>query len=157
MDRKVLLLVGLLVIVAAGAFVYFDPMDLNLLGLKPETVVAKPAMPTHPAAPVAHPPAAKPMPVVATPHPAPAPATAPAAVPASAPPVAPMSVAASKAEEPAAAKPAMAPTQSPMESSKTAKAESTPVIDKPVRPKNLDLRHCLKLETNAAIAKCAGE
>jgi hypothetical protein len=47
--------------------------------------------------------------------------------------------------------------QPPMESSKTAKAESTPVIDKPVRPKNLDLRHCLKLETDAAIAKCAGE
>ncbi len=25
------------------------------------------------------------------------------------------------------------------------------------RPKNLDLRHCLELESNAAIAKCAGE
>ncbi len=28
---------------------------------------------------------------------------------------------------------------------------------KKVRPKNLDLRHCLELESNAAIAKCAGE
>ena len=25
------------------------------------------------------------------------------------------------------------------------------------RPKDLDLRHCLELESNAAIAKCAGE
>ncbi len=26
-----------------------------------------------------------------------------------------------------------------------------------VRPKDLDLRHCLELESNTAIAKCAGE
>jgi len=28
---------------------------------------------------------------------------------------------------------------------------------KPLRPKNLDLRHCLDLESATAIAKCAGE
>ena len=51
MDKKVFLL-GLLVLVGAGAFVYLDPMDLDLLGLKQEQVVAKPAVaPKHPAAP----------------------------------------------------------------------------------------------------------
>jgi len=44
-----------------------------------------------------------------------------------------------------------------MEPSKMTKAGSKPAIDKPMRPKNLDLRHCLELETDAAIAKCAGE
>jgi hypothetical protein len=28
---------------------------------------------------------------------------------------------------------------------------------KPVIPKDADLRHCLELESDAAIAKCAGE
>jgi hypothetical protein len=153
-DRKVLLLVGVLVIVAAGAFVYFDPMDLDLLGLKPEPAVVKAVVPVHPAAPVARP-AAKPKPAVAAaPHPAPAAVSAPV------PPVAAMPAAAPKAEEPAAAEPAMAPipvTPPAMKSSKTAKAGSVPAVDKPVRPKNLDLRHCLELKTDAAIAKCAGE
>ena len=151
MDRKVLLLVGMLVILAAGAFVYLDPMDLNLLGLKQEPAVA-----THPAAPAAHPPAAAPMAVVAPPHAAPV----AAAVHAPAPPVAAISAAASETEEPAAAKPAAAPIHSPlppMKPSKMTKADSKPAIDKPMRPKNLDLRHCLELETDAAIAKCAGE
>jgi hypothetical protein len=34
---------------------------------------------------------------------------------------------------------------------------SAPARAKPPRPKNLDLRHCLNLETDAEIAKCAGE
>lgn len=149
MDRKILLLIGMLVIVAAGAFVYLDPLDLNLLGLKQEPAVAKPVAPTLSAAPVVHPPATKPVAAVAAPHPAPVPA-----------PVTAMSAAASKAEEPAAAGPVAAPIrapQPPIKSSNTTKSSSTPAIDKPLRPKNLDLRHCLKLETDAAIAKCAGE
>lgn len=32
-----------------------------------------------------------------------------------------------------------------------------PAKAKPARSKSLDLRHCLDLETDAAIAKCAGE
>jgi hypothetical protein len=146
-DIKKLLLVGMLVIVAVGAFVYLDPMGLNLLGLKQESAVAKPVTPTHPVAP-----ANKPVAAVATPH--------PAAVPAPVPPVTTMTFAASKAEKPAATKSVAAPIQAPeppIKSSETVKSSSTPAIDKPVRPKNLDMRHCLKLETDAAIAKCAGE
>jgi len=46
---------------------------------------------------------------------------------------------------------------------KTAETPSQPgqpgskATGKPERAKNLDLRHCLELETDAAIAKCAGE
>ncbi|BBJ00335.1 hypothetical protein FGKAn22_20270 [Ferrigenium kumadai] len=61
---------------------------------------------------------------------------APPAAPASAVPPAP-----AQAAQPAA---------KPLAPAKHAKAK------KP-RPKNLDLRHCLDLETDAAIAKCAGE
>jgi hypothetical protein len=43
------------------------------------------------------------------------------------------------------------------ETKKEAKSARKPAPAKPVRPKNLDLRHCLDLEDNAAIAKCAGE
>jgi hypothetical protein len=151
-DIKKLLLVGMLVIVAVGAFVYLDPMGLNLLGLKQESAVAKPVTPTHPVAPAPVAPANKPVAAVATPH--------PAAVPAPVPPVTTMTSAASKAEKPAATKSVAAPIQAPeppIKSSETVKSSSTPAIDKPVRPKNLDMRHCLKLETDAAIAKCAGE
>lgn len=42
------------------------------------------------------------------------------------------------------------PAPKPSAPGKAAKA-------KPPRSKSLDLRHCLDLETNAAIAKCAGE
>ncbi len=146
-DIKKLLLAGMLVIVAAGAFVYLDPMDLNLFGLNQEPAAAKPVAPMHSAAPAARPPATKPVAAVATPHPAP--------VPAPVPPVTAMSAAASKAAKPVAA-PIQA-SQPTMKSSKTTKSGSTPAVDKPVKPKNLDLRHCLKLETDAAIAKCAGE
>ncbi|MEO6975256.1 MAG: hypothetical protein ABI144_05170 [Gallionella sp.] len=156
MNRKVLLLVGMLVIVAAAAFVYFDPMDLNLLGLNEEPTIAKAIAPTHPAVPVTHPTETKPVATAPTPHPAPVIAVAP--VPA--PLVKAMSATASKSEEPTITVPIVAPIQAPqphMELAKTTKSSSTPAVDKPVRSKNLDLRHCLKLETDAAIAKCAGE
>ncbi len=44
------------------------------------------------------------------------------------------------------------PAQAPQPAVKS----PTPVKGKP-RPKNLDLRHCLELKTDAEIAKCAGE
>lgn len=171
MNSKVLLL--LLVLVAAGAFVYLDPMDLDLLGLKQQQVVAKPAAaPKYPAAVKPHEPAPKTA-VAQTQKKAALPAAEPAAEPAAAkakpaqlhaqpaaaePPPAP-------ANEPSAAKVpnvsammAAAPSEAkpvdavPPQAMKPAKAKS-----KPPRPKNLDLRYCLELKTDAEIAKCAGE
>jgi hypothetical protein len=169
-DRKVLLL-GLLVLIGAGAFVYLDPMDLDLLGLKQQQVVAQPAVtPRHPAAPktavaqtqkkaalpaaapAAEPAVAKAKPVQVTEQPAAAPKVA-AAPAAAEPPPAPAAeapdVSAETAAKPAQPMPVAAVAPPAM---KPAKAES-----KPPRPKNLDLRHCLDLKTDAEIAKCAGE
>jgi hypothetical protein len=168
-DRKVLLL-GLLVLIGAGAFVYLDPMDLDLLGLKQQQVVAQPAVaPRHPAAPktaaqaqkkaalpaaapAAEPAVAKAKPVQVTEQPAAAPKVA-AATAAAEPPPAPAAeapdVSAETAAKPAQPMPVAAVAPPAM---KPAKAES-----KPPRPKNLDLRHCLDLKTDAEIAKCAGE
>ena len=77
---------------------------------------------------------------------------------------------ASKAQPPAA-QPAAAsavPPATAAESIKPAPAkEPQPLLQhstsskhakaKPIRSKSLDLRHCLELTSNAAIAKCAGE
>jgi hypothetical protein len=159
-DRKVLLL-GLLVLVGAGAFVYLDPMDLDLLGLKQQQVVAQTAVtPRHPAAPQAAAqaqkkaaiPAAAPVaePAVAKAKPAAAPKVAAApAEPPPAPAAEAPDVSAEAAAKPAQPMPVAAVAPPAM---KPAKAES-----KPPRPKNLDLRHCLDLKTDAEIAKCAGE
>ena len=129
MNIKSLVLVGILVIIGGGAFVYFDPLDMNLLGLKQKSAVAQPAATPH-AAPKAA--------VASTQTKAPAAATAPSptAVPVTAAP--PFVAAAAQAPQP--------------KLSKTIKTAS-----KPDRAKNLDLRHCLDLEIDAAIAKCAGE
>ncbi|MGB9094367.1 MAG: hypothetical protein WCB93_09645 [Gallionella sp.] len=187
MDRKVLLL-GLLVIVGAGTFVYLDPMDLDLLGLKQEQVVAKPAVPPkHPASPAVLPhPAASKTAVAQTRNKAAIPAAAPAAEPAvaeanpaqlPAQPAAAPKVAAVPA--PAAAELPPAPAAEPVPAAEPAKVSAEPAVtpaeampvaavappamkpakaeSKPPRPKNLDLRHCLDLKTDAEIAKCAGE
>jgi len=146
--QKTSLLAGILVIIGGGAFVYFDPLDLDLLGLKQKPAVAHPAAPAHAAVPAAQPPAAAlKAPVAPTQAKAPAAATpsptsAPVAV---APVVTPPDAAAAQAPQP------------PLKLLKAIKTASKPATDKPTRPKNLDLRHCLDLETNAAIAKCAGE
>jgi outer membrane biosynthesis protein TonB len=153
-DRTKLLLAGIVVIAAAGAFVYFDPMDLDLLGLKKSAVVAQAATPPRAPAPKAQPPAPAPKAAVA---PAPKP---PVPKPAAPNPAAPKPIAAAVAAMPVATKPAVALARTPLpplKSSKTAKTAGKPAIDKPMRPKNQDLRHCLELETDAAIAKCAGE
>ncbi len=163
MDRTKLLLAGILVIAAAGAFVYLDPMDLGLLGSKKSSVVAKPAAAPHAPMPVAKPPVIVPKAAVAPaqtkasvavspPTPAPA-ATSPVAAPKAA-------VATMQATMPAASAPPVAvATQVPQPAMKPAPVKVTgkPAIDKPMRPKDQDLRHCLELETDAAIAKCAGE
>jgi hypothetical protein len=71
------------------------------------------------------------------------------AQPAPAQPAAASTVPATVAEStPAAAAKKPQPAMKRSTSGKHAKA---------LHPKNLDLRYCLELETNAAIAKCAGE
>lgn len=166
MDSKKLLLIAL-VIAAGVAFAYFDPMDLDLLGLKQKPVAATAAIP-HVPKPVAKPavnaPKAATAPTqtkVAAAAPTPPAATSPAVAPATATVPVQLNTPSSKTSatpSPAAPPPAppvaqaVEPKKPPMKLSKETKAES-----KPLRPKNLDLRYCLDLETDAAIAKCAGE
>jgi hypothetical protein len=179
--QKTSLLVGILAIVGAGAFVYFDPLNLDLLGLKQKPAVSHPSAPAHVVAPTVKPPVAALKPavtpteaktIVAKPTPSPATGiTSTVAVPkaeiappqvkapaAATPSATPKSVSAAPAS---AATPLEMPTaqapQQPMKLSKETETVKKPVVDKPARPKNLDLRYCLDLETNEAIAKCAGE
>ncbi|MGA8862503.1 MAG: hypothetical protein WBM09_03790 [Gallionella sp.] len=131
--QKTWILFGILIIIGGAAFVYLDPLELHLLGPEPVPVVVKPA-PPHVAAPAPKPAAPK--------------------------PVAAMPAATTETAKPVATEPAMAPAQAPLlpvKSSQTNRTTSKPAVDKPVRPKNLDLRHCLDLKTDAEIAKCAGE
>jgi len=193
--QKTSLLVVILIIVGAGAFVYFDPLDLDLLSLKQKPAAAKPAIPhvassqavtpphpmeapvaapspAHIAVPAAQPPIASLKPAVtptqtkttaATPASSPAPAatstvTVPKAAIAPAQtkvPVATTSNAASVAPTPVLAT-AQTP-QKPLKLSKETENAIKPAVEKPARPKNQDLRYCLDLEIDAAIAKCAGE
>jgi hypothetical protein len=162
MDSKKLLLVGILLIAAGGAFVYLDPLDLDLLGLK-----QKPAAVPHVPTPVAKP-AVVPRAVVATAQtkasiavPSPAPAASPAPKAAVAPTQANKSEGATAAapsqcvSPPVATPPVEASAQAPQPPMKLSK--TTKPASEPVRPKNQDLRYCLDLESDAAIAKCAGE
>lgn len=131
--QKTWILFGILIIIGGAAFVYLDPLELHLLGPEPVPVVVKPA-PPHVAAPAPKPAAPK--------------------------PVAAMPAATTETAKPVATEPAMAPAQAPLlpvKSSQTNRTTSKPAVDKPVRPKNLDLEHCLDLKTDAEIAKCAGE
>lgn len=175
MDGKKLVLLGILVIAAGAAFVYYDPMDMDLLGMKKVTVVAKPATPHAASKAVAPPPKKAPVAAASPSIPAAPAATSslaapkPVAAPTQAEsPAAPASPAPSQTTVPAAAVPAApaapAPvaaeaqdSQPPMKLSQETKAASKTATDKPPRPKNQDLRYCLDLETNEAIAKCAGE
>jgi hypothetical protein len=172
--RKMWVLVGILVIIGGAAFVYFDPLDLDLLGWEKDSVVVQPVAPPPASASAAKPgvaaPAAKPgvaapaaQPPVAAPKAAVAPVQviAPVSAPSAAPsrtaaPVAPppkaTPVVAAPAATPSVAPPAQA-LQPPLKLSKSIKTAKT----KPERSKSADLRDCLKLETDAAIAKCAGE
>jgi hypothetical protein len=161
MDSKKLLLVGILLIAAGGAFVYFDPLEMDLLGLKQKPVVAKPAAAPRVPTPVAKPaavaskaPMAPTRAPVAVPSPVAVPKTAVAptqAIKSEGATVSAPSQGVSQPATPPVVAAAQAP-QPPMKLSNTTKPAS-----KPVRPKNQDLRYCLDLESDAAIAKCAGE
>ena len=177
-ERKTFVIAVILIIISGGAFVYFDPLDLDLLGLKP-AVVAKPATPPRTAALGAQPAKAPIVPAPVAPIPA---AQAPANIPVAAP-NAPASTPAAQSLAPApkapvaSAPPApvvtpsvVVPTQTmqpPLKLAKTMKAakgtqsgksvRKSSDSFKPERPRDQDLRHCLGLESNAAIAKCAGE
>ena len=169
MNIKNLALVGIVVIAGGAAFVYFDPLGLDLLGSKKSTTVAQPVVPPRASA------AAKP--AIAGPKTAVAPAQANApvaAAPAAPSPTAKPVVAPAPALTPVVAAPVATPSvaspdqaiQPSLKLAKTIKTAKTPsqpgqpgskATGKPERAKNLDLRHCLELETDAAIAKCAGE
>jgi hypothetical protein len=107
------------------------------------------------AAPVAQPPTAAPKaaaaPAQANAPAAPSPTAAPVAPPHAATPVVAAPVSA-PVETPSVAEPVQA-LQTPLKRSKSLKTAKA----KPDRPKDLDLRNCLDLEDDKAIAKCAGE
>jgi len=165
MNIKNLVLVGIVVIAGGAAFVYFDPMGLDLLGSKKSTTVAQPVVPPR-ASTAAKPAVAGPKaaqtnaPVAAAPA-----APSPTAKPVVAPAPALTPVVAAPVATPSVASPAQA-IEPPLKLAKTITTEKKPTqtgqpgskaTGKPERAKNLDLRHCLELETDAAIAKCAGE
>lgn len=134
-----LAILGVLLAGGAAAFVYLDPLDLDLLGLKPPPIVTPVAAP-RPAVP-------KPTAPVVPVTPA-APAT----------PVAPAVPAVPVISGDTGATPETPPLAAEQ------KSQFVPVLSqkpkpalKPVSPPSVDLRHCLEQTTNEAIAKCAGE
>lgn len=155
-QQKKGIIAGILaIIVGGGAFAYFDPLDLDLLGLKEAITVAQPVAKPHTAAPAAVPKAAS------------APIASSAPVVASAPVAesTPVKVAVPVVSTPASAPVAASATdlkppksdQTIKPATKLAKDAGKPATGKSERARDLDLRHCLELENNAAIAKCAGE
>ena len=161
--QKTWLLLGVLAITGGAAFVYFDPLGLDLLGLKSGGSAAKSA-----AAPNGHTAAAKAAVAPAKPAISAASAVLPAtgaAITPAAPSSAVVAISPATAEVPPPVLPAL---QHPPESSKTVmSAGKAPEPGKtagrsmkptePMKPMDSDLRYCLKLDTDAAIAKCAGE
>ncbi len=150
-QKKVAIIGAAVLLIAGAAFVFFDPLGLDLLGAKPGVDVVKPVATPRVAAPVAKPPAAAPK-AAAMPTPVIAPVSAVSSVPVQA-------AATVSASFPAVSAPVATPSvaaqtpQSTLKISKTVKAAKA----KPERSKSADLRDCLKLDTDAAIAKCAGE
>jgi hypothetical protein len=154
MNIKKLVPIGILAVIIAGgigAYMFLFPQEEKV-----SHTVVTPKTPPRVPAPAAQPPVA-----------APKAAVAPVQViaPVSAPSAARSRIAAPVAPPPAATSVVAAPVQAlqpPLKLSKTIKTANKPsqsgeITSKPKRPKNLDLRKCLNLETNAAIAKCAGE
>jgi hypothetical protein len=171
--RKKWMLLSVLVIIGASAFVYFDPLDLNLLGQKVAPAVAMPKVPPRVTAPAAKPgtavPSVQPPAAASKVSAAPAQASVPAAPPkAPQQPVKPVTP--TPAATPVVASSVATPVQAAEPSSKSAETirpenrasqpsqtASKSASRKSKIPKDADLRHCLDLESNAAIAKCAGE
>lgn len=163
--QKTWLLLGVLAIAGGAAFVYFDPLGLDPLGLKSGDSAAKSA-----AAPNGHTAAAKAVVAPAKPSISAASAVLPATG-AAVTPAAPSSAVAAISSAPAEVPPPVAPVHSlqhPSEFSKTAssagkasepgKTAGRPMKPtEPMKPMDSDLRYCLKLDSDAAIAKCAGE
>jgi hypothetical protein len=69
----------------------------------------------------------------------------------------PPAMAASAVQPAAAAKPAQPSPAQQTQPAANQPASGKHVKTNTVRPKDQDLRHCLELGSNAAIAKCAGE
>lgn len=126
-----LAILGVLLVGGGAAFVYLDPMELDLLGLNPPPVVVQTPTP-------------RPPPPKMTPAPPPAmPATPSAPVKADQPALAKV------AEPPAApAAPAVSTQPEVLPENKTSNV-------KPLSPPSVDLRHCLDLTTDEAVMKCA--
>jgi len=165
--QKTWLLLGVLAIAGGAAFVYFDPLGLDPLGLKSGDSAAKSAAaPNEHTTPAAARAAVVPAKASISAASAVLPATGAAVTPA-----APSSAVAAISPAHAEVPPPVAPVHSlqhPSEFSKTASsADKTSEPGKtagrpmkptePMKPMDSDLRYCLKLDTDAAIAKCAGE
>jgi hypothetical protein len=167
------ILLAVVAVVGGAVFVYFDPFNLDLLGHKVATVVAAPKVSPHVATPAAKPAnslppaqqssAASKAPVAAIQ--VPVSAVPPAVQQQSVKAVTPAPAATSNAKPVQAtqsSKPedavksehkASQPSQTELKSATTKKLAQ----EHKIYPKDADLRHCLELESNAAIAKCAGE
>ena len=135
MNIRQLVLVGILIVVSGiGAYIFLYPQAEKVS----QAVVV----------PKAPPPVAESV--------APSPAAVPVSAPVSAPVAAPSQIAVPAALSPAATPVVAAPAnvlQPPLQLSKSIKTAKI----KAERSKTADLRYCLALETNEAIAKCAGE
>ena len=159
MNIKKLVPVGILIIVGGiGAYMFLYPQEekVSHTVVAPKTPprVASPAAASPVSAPVAAPKAAS-APAQANAPAAPSPTAAPIAPPHAATPVVAAPISAPVAT-PSVAEPVQA-LQPPLKLSKTIKTAKKSVTGKPNRPKDLDLRNCLDLEDDKAIAKCAGE
>jgi hypothetical protein len=157
MNIKKLVPVGILAVVIVGgigAYMFLYPQEekVSHTVVAPKTPprVASPAVASSVSAPVAAPKAAS-APAQANAPAAPSPTAAPVAPPHAATPVVAAPVSAPVAT-PSVAEPVQA-LQTPLKLSKSLKTAKA----KPDRPKDLDLRNCLDLEDDKAIAKCAGE
>jgi hypothetical protein len=157
MNIKKLVPVGILAVVIVGgigAYMFLYPQEekVSHTVVAPKTPprVASPAAASPVSAPVAAPKAAS-APAQANAPAAPSPTAAPVAPPHAATPVVAAPVSAPVAT-PSVAEPVQA-LQTPLKLAKSLKTAKA----KPDRPKDLDLRNCLDLEDDKAIAKCAGE
>jgi len=131
-QKKTGILVGILLILGGGAFVYLDPLDLDLLGLNPPPPVKKPAPKRPVKAPVKAPVPKPAIPVTAG---TPAGATkantsAPLAVSA---PIAASTQMAASAPMATSTSPATSPVASAQSTAPSMKQKSTPVASKPAQ------------------------
>ena len=168
--QKTAAMIGSLMIIGAGAFVYLDPMELDLLGLNPAPVakspVVRPAVakkaPSQPAKPAQKSPVAKSEEGAKTKNRAAMKEIlkAPSAMKSEAP-----------SRKAAMPKALILPTPEEIAAVmqlKESESESTSVMKQPAStkprrtmntpyPPSMDLRHCLDEKTPQEIAKCAGE